>query len=482
MPFCSFSGSSAMFGVTPVENMFILEYMPLASGDFVRVYLYGLMLCHHPEMDESIGGIARALRVETDTVLNAFRFWEREGLVMRLTDNPPTFEYIPMSRMSSQSEPLDDVYKYKSFNRELQNLLPGMILESHEIRISNEWLDDLGLPEEVALLMVKTEIGKRAGKKLPAPKTLFKHLDEAAKLWAREGVSTVDAAEDFIRKTGAAADCAKQILARFGQSRQPTRDECDLADKWLSEWRLSQEDILESCQETVKSTSPSFAYLDKILLSRTSGDENEAHRENVKKLLSHLGVAARPTQAHLSAYAHFLEMGFDFPAIEQAAILCGSNNKRTFEDIQRRLEVWEKMHVFTLQEIEEERRVQKQYTDITLSIFERCGIERKVTKSDISMVRVWTALIELDAVLFAAECAAGTDAPMKYINKLIVSWSAKGVKTPQAARDEFEKHRTQAAGAGKAEASAAYQQRTVTEEEFETGFYVDVMNRKRESQ
>jgi len=477
MSFCAFSGGNAMFGTTPVENMFILEYMPSASGDFVRVYLYGLMLCHHPEMDEGIEGMAHALRVDTETVLNAFRYWEREGLVSRLSDNPPTFEYIPMSRMPSPSEPLDEVYKYRNFNRELQNALPGMILDSHEIRIANEWLDIYELPQEVVLLMVREEIRKR-GKKLPAPRTLFKHLDETARSWAEEGISTLDEAEEYIKRTGAAAECAKQVLSRFGQGRVPTKDEIALAEKWLTEWKIEKDAILESCAETVKSTSPSFAYLDKILASRVNGSETDKHRESVKKLLSHLGVAARPTEAHMAAYSHFLEMGFDFPAIEQAAILCGENNRRTFDDILRRLEVWEKMHVFTLQEIEEERRIQKQFTDITLSIFERCGIERKVTKSDISLVRVWIALLELDAVLFAAECAYGTDTPMKYINKLIVSWSAKGVKTLDAARQEYEKHKAEASPNTQG-AKPAYQQRDITEEDFEHNFYVDVLNRKK---
>lgn len=481
MSFCAFAGKDAMFGVTPVENMFILEYMPGATGDFVRVYLYGLMLCHHPEMDEGIDGMARALRIDTDTILSAYRYWEREGLVSRLTDTPPTYEYLTLSSMTRAGEPLDEVYKYKNFNKELQNALPGLLLDSHEYRIANEWLDVLNLPEDVILFMVRAEVSKR-GKKLPAPRTLFKHLDETATLWANEGIYSIDQAEDYIRRTGAAAECARAVIKQFGQSRPATRDEISLAEKWIGEWNLTLDTVISGCSETVKSTVPSFAYLDKILSTRLSGEsDSDDAREKVKLLLSHLGTASRPTQAHISAYRQFIESGFDFPAIEQAAILCGENNRRTFEDIQRKLDQWKKMGVTTLKEIEEERRIQKQYTEIALSIFERCGIDKKVVKSDISQVRIWTALIELDAVLYAAECALGADAPMKYINKLIVSWSAKGIKTLEAAQKEFALHRAESAQAQpKAlDKAPAYQQRTVTDDEFEHGFYVDVMNRKR---
>ena len=40
MAFCSFDDSAALFDSTPVENMFITEYMLRAPGDFVKVYLY----------------------------------------------------------------------------------------------------------------------------------------------------------------------------------------------------------------------------------------------------------------------------------------------------------------------------------------------------------------------------------------------------------------------------------------------------------
>ncbi len=477
MSFCSFAEGNAMFGSTPVENMFILEYMPAAPGDFVRVFLYGLMICHHPEMNEDIDSMARVLRVDRDTVLNAYRYWEREGLVMKLSDNPPSFEYISLSHQVASGEPMDEVYKYRNFNQELQLALPGMMLESHEIRIANEWLDILKLPEDVVILMVRAEVARR-GQKLPSPRTLFKHLNETALEWAKAGIKTIQQAEEFALKSSAAQQNASAVIRQFGLSRAATKDEVELAEKWTNEWNLTKEDILRACADTVKSANPSFAYLDKILLSRMENGNDEKLREEVKRLINHLGIMTRPTSAQLNAYKAFLEMGFDFGAIEQAAIWCGENNRNTFEDIARKLEQWKKIGAFTLQDIEEERRVQKQFTDITLSIFERCGVDKKVTKSDISLVKIWSALIELDAILFAAECANGTQAPMKYINKLVSSWSAKGIRTLENAQKEYKQLRetTQPTGSAK---KPAYAQRNVTDEEFETGFFVDVMNRKK---
>ena len=40
-------------GVTPIENIFINHYMPMARGDYVKVYLYGLKRCFNQGLTPS---------------------------------------------------------------------------------------------------------------------------------------------------------------------------------------------------------------------------------------------------------------------------------------------------------------------------------------------------------------------------------------------------------------------------------------------
>jgi len=46
---CKHSDKNHIFDVTPVENLFIHEFMLKAPGDFVKVYLFGLMQCYNPD-------------------------------------------------------------------------------------------------------------------------------------------------------------------------------------------------------------------------------------------------------------------------------------------------------------------------------------------------------------------------------------------------------------------------------------------------
>ena len=96
MPFCSFSEGAAMFDVTPIENMFLLEYLPTAPDGYLRVYLYARMLCLHPELGGELADVAKALHMEEEAVFNAFSYWERMGLVERLSDRPPTYAIRPL--------------------------------------------------------------------------------------------------------------------------------------------------------------------------------------------------------------------------------------------------------------------------------------------------------------------------------------------------------------------------------------------------
>ena len=57
----AFDEQFAMFDITPVENHFILEYLPGARGEYVKVYLYGLLYCYHPRKEMNISDISREL-------------------------------------------------------------------------------------------------------------------------------------------------------------------------------------------------------------------------------------------------------------------------------------------------------------------------------------------------------------------------------------------------------------------------------------
>ena len=67
---------------TPVENIFINEYLPQAKGDYVKVYMYGYMHAHFDiKLDEE--AISKQLGLSRAKVSEAWSYWEEIGAVKR---------------------------------------------------------------------------------------------------------------------------------------------------------------------------------------------------------------------------------------------------------------------------------------------------------------------------------------------------------------------------------------------------------------
>ena len=142
MPFCSFDRNAGMYDSTPIENMFLMEYLPSAPEDFLRVYLYARMLCLHPELGDGMDELARALNMDEDKVFDAMTYWERQGLVRRLTDRPPTYAILPvMQGVSGMSSPMEsDYYEYRDFNANLQSIFCSELLQPKQYAMANDWI------------------------------------------------------------------------------------------------------------------------------------------------------------------------------------------------------------------------------------------------------------------------------------------------------------------------------------------------------
>jgi hypothetical protein len=258
--------------------MFLLEYLPTAPESFLRVYLYARMLCLHPELGGEIGDVAKALHMEEDAVYNAFHYWEQQGLARRLSDNPPTYELIPVrSENLLTVNPMErDYYAYRDFNASLQSLFGSKAIESHEYGIANDWLNVLGYDEAAVLRLVAYGIStSRSRDSVPSPESVFKRMNKLAAKWSDEGCRTLEDVERAIAGQQDAYPVAKAVLKRFNLRRAPSLDEVDCVKRWVGEWHYTEAQILEACGETTKARTPTFAYLDSILKNRLNREDGD---------------------------------------------------------------------------------------------------------------------------------------------------------------------------------------------------------------
>lgn len=104
-------GSSA--GFTTIQNVFFTHFMPEAQGNYVKVYLAGLMRCFGARSEQwaSVSTIAEEQKVSEKTVRRAWAYWEEKGLVRRI----PRFIRDRSNPMDYRTQP-DNEYRIQTSN------------------------------------------------------------------------------------------------------------------------------------------------------------------------------------------------------------------------------------------------------------------------------------------------------------------------------------------------------------------------------
>ncbi len=456
MHLCKFSENFQMYDITPVENLFINEFMLKAPGDFVKVYLYGLMQCYNPNTTQNaMDSFSHALEIDNGTIENAFQYWERQGILTYRKDKDGQLciefynikDVLYNQGLSSEKT----MYKYKDFNQNLQQIFGNRLLTPQEYLRIYDWIEILNLPMEVVLMMVQFYIS-RMGKKIRV-----NYLDKVAETWARDGINTLQKAEEYIQSNDTCFKDTVAVLKYLGIHRSPSKAELELYKKWCG-WGFNLASILLACKETTKVQSPSFGYLDKILENMHKNDattpqevkmhmdtqENDASR--LKEVYRQLGYKDnKPTPEHLTMYrswTHGLNLNHD--VILQACRQCVRKNANSFEYLDALLKQWAKNGLTTVTEVKDFLSRRKATDNEIRAILERTGeTAANISGSERKLYRQWTEVwnMPFEVILLAAEYSSLAKEKIRFLNKILESWHEKGIRTVRAGKEDHEQHK-----------------------------------------
>lgn len=235
---------------TPIENMFINEYMPSADGNAVKVYIYGLMQCLYPSMTDV--PITDSLSMSIAEVTAAFVYWQSKGLIRILEDDPLSVEYL-----TAEQPALTTVTPGKYYNliRAVNQMIAPRMLTDTQIQCVYDCIEVLKMDEKTVLELIGHCMEEK-GKKVS-----FNYIFKTGKHWATIGILTQEKAVDYLRNRQIAMHGATTILQRWGINRLPTLDERQMYEKWINEWGFDEEAILAVCPRLTDTVRPSFAVL-----------------------------------------------------------------------------------------------------------------------------------------------------------------------------------------------------------------------------
>jgi len=469
----SFEDQYTMFDVTPVDNLFILEHMPGAQGDHVKVYLYGLMQCYHPQESTSIEQMGQYLSMTEEEILAAFRYWERRGLVHRVSDRPPTFRYVNAKKlmfMDNQTDPA-----YEAFAQAVHGMFDNKRkLYGKEVSRCYEWVEQMGLPQEVVLRLLQRMIELRGAK------FSFDSAEKRAVELAEAGARSAEDVDVVLDRDKKVLEGSRNVLRQFSFFREPTQPEMKLYYKWMAEWGFAPEAILAACEETANSKQPSFKYLDGVLrdkrekiatktISAKQLEKSKQIREDtekpLRKLLSALnkpGVTVN--ESTLAMYAEMRTL-YDDEIILMAGREC-AKRQCEFEDVLKTLKNWNKNGLRTAEQIGEYMQEVGQYNEFVDQLYTVWGKTSRSSAANRALVRKWTEEwgFTREMIVACAAFAKEAERPMPYLNGVLDNFRKQGIFTPEAAAAAHAEHKP-AAKQGKVVREQQYEQRNYADEQ-----------------
>jgi len=264
-----FALETARRNFTPVDNRFILDYLPHASELCIRIYLYGLMLCYAGAGAETT--LSDALGLSNQAVLEAYVYWQQQGLVRIRGEAPLIVEYLDIEPSEAGGVVPG---KYANLVSALGSLIAPRQFDFRELKHVYDWIEVYGLDEEAVLELVSHCMDQK-GRRVSV-----NYIDAVARSWSEEGVVTRDGARAHLAKYELRKHGASEILRQWNKLRKPTKAETELYEKWVSDWGFTPEAILAALPKLAVSGTPNFVYLDELLASlRQEGQTSKPEME-----------------------------------------------------------------------------------------------------------------------------------------------------------------------------------------------------------
>lgn len=316
---------------TDVENIFLSEYMPTAPGDYVKVFLYGLLYSQN-NVEINNRQFALQLQMSEKQVEDAWSYWEQLGIVSRkyiINTNEYDIEFknlralmyagvLNVETMAKEEMPEAIISEeLKDLVYSVEQTIGRTMSPSESLEVAS-WLNELGATSEVIMGAVEycIEKGKRG----------INYMAKVVLQWTKEGFKTKEDVENHISSLEARYGNYKKILQALGLNRAATEAERDMIDSWFDEMDYNMERVMDACVKASFISSPNIRYVNKVL--QNWYEEAKVDGRNVNSKLS-------ISKADLNRYYEHLRKEAEAKAEERKQEIY--RNIPRIEDIDREL-------------------------------------------------------------------------------------------------------------------------------------------------
>ena len=299
---------------TEVENIFINEYMPSAPGEYVKVFLYGLLYSQN-QADMTMQQFARQLQLTEKQVEDAWDYWEQLGIITKkyiINSKDYDIEFKNLRAMmysgmgQVQKPEIVSEPKTPLVNEVVRDLVHsveqviGRTMSPTEGMEVASWYEEVGATTEVIMAAVEycIEKGKRG----------INYMAKVVLQWTKDGFETREDVQEHLNTLEARYGNYKKILQALGLNRTATEAEREMIDSWFDEMDYNMDRVMDACVKASFISSPNVRYVNKVLQNWYEEAKIDGRNANSKVAIS---------KADLNKYYEYLRKEAEAKAEER---------------------------------------------------------------------------------------------------------------------------------------------------------------------
>lgn len=275
---------SMLFSNTEIPDVFFTEYLSIANGNFVKVYLYMLFLSKYNK-EIKINDLSKTLAVDFKTIQDALKFWEEHGVITKKTtgyilNNLQEIElhkiYTPRLTATPEQAKKNEKnqYRAKAIEEINNSYFQGVMSPSWYTDI-NLWFSKYQFDEQVMIALFHYCFDKSALHK--------NYVQVVADAWAKNNIKTYTDLENYYSQQEKLIPIEKSISKKLGLSRSLTQYEKAFIEKWIMEYKYNLPIIEIALKKTTAKANPNFDYINKLL-----SDWHERNLKTPDEILNYL--------------------------------------------------------------------------------------------------------------------------------------------------------------------------------------------------
>lgn len=260
------NAKSMLFSSTSIPDVFFTEYLSMASGNSIKVYLYMLFLSKYGK-DVKINDLAKSLALDVKTIQDSIKFWEDLGIITKKNNGYILIDlqeielnklYSPKLTASPEVAQKIEKSQYRAKAIETINTLyfQGVMSPSWYTDITL-WFEKYKFDEQVMLALFKYCFDRSAMHR--------NYIQVVANAWYQSNIKTYSDLDSYYQKQEKLTNIEKKISKKLGISRQLTEYEKAFIAKWILDYNYDLNIIEIALKKTTSKSNPSFDYINKLL-------------------------------------------------------------------------------------------------------------------------------------------------------------------------------------------------------------------------